>query len=238
MSLSLSGYLSICLVASLCVCRVIVWGARNLSFKSIGKEYVDAMVRCTLDCTSYRGSQPASQQTDVHYFSKTGSAIFNWRMVFSRIAMPVSTCILQIAAYDFRNIGQPAFIGEVNLELRRYLERVANTLNAIDVDSELRLINRSKETPDVGSFGYVQVTLQFLSQSEATSKAVGLGRDAPNRDPRLTTPQEGRKWEDVLGSLGLRVDYRPLWFWVRVTAVVLLSIWAFIVAFLYPSLLA
>lgn len=43
---------------------------------------------------------------------------------------------------------------------------------------------------------------------------VGLGREHPNRDPRLTTPQEGRKWEDVLGSAGLRVDYRPIWYWV------------------------
>lgn len=43
---------------------------------------------------------------------------------------------------------------------------------------------------------------------------MGLGREPPNRDPRLTTPQEGRKWEDVLGSAGLRVDYRPIWYWV------------------------
>lgn len=127
LSLSLSALLFLGFLPSACGCgvlrvfrclwcmyRVVIWGARNLSFKSIGKDYIDAMVRCTLDCTGYRGNQPASQQTDVHYFSKTGSAIFNWRMVFSRIAMPVSTCILQIAAYDFRNIGQPAFIGEVS----------------------------------------------------------------------------------------------------------------------------
>lgn len=59
------------------------------------------------------------------------------------------------------------------------MERVASTLSAIDVDSELRLINRSKETPDVGSFGFVQVTLQFIAQSEATSKAVSLLTQSP-----------------------------------------------------------
>ncbi|EPR62810.1 putative heat shock protein DNAJ pfj4 [Toxoplasma gondii TgCatPRC2] len=217
--------------------RVIVWGARNLNFKALGKDFVDAMIRCNLDCTGYRGSQPIAQQTDVHYYSKTGAAIFNWRMVYSRVVMPVSTCVLQIAAYDNRNMGESPFIGEVNLELRRYLERVASTLNSIDVDAELKLINRSRESADVSSFGFVQVSLQFISQSEATSKPVGLGREPPNRDPRLTTPQEGRKWEDVLGSAGLRVDYRPLWYWVRVAAVVFLSIWIFVVAFLYPSLL-
>ncbi|PFH33328.1 putative heat shock protein DNAJ pfj4 [Besnoitia besnoiti] len=217
--------------------RIIVWGARNLAFKILGKDYVDAVIRCTLDCTGYRGSQPSVQQTDVHYYSKTGSAIFNWRVVYSRVAMPVSTCVLQIAAYDNRNMGEATFIGEVNLELRRYLERVATTLNNMEVDAELRLINRSREGADIETFGYVQATLQFMSQSEATSKTVGLGRDSPNRDPRLTTPQEGRKWEDVLGSAGLRLDYRPLWYWVRVAAVVLLAIWVFVIAFLYPSLL-
>nr|CEL66850.1 TPA: heat shock protein DNAJ pfj4, putative [Neospora caninum Liverpool] len=217
--------------------RVIVWGARNLAVKILGKDFIDAMIRCNLDCTGYRGTQPAAQQTDVHYYSKTGAAIFNWRMVYSRVQMPVSTCVLQIAAYDNRNMGQASFVGEVNLELRRYLERVASTLNSIDVDAELKLINRSRESADISTFGFVQVSLQFISQSEATSKPVGLGRDSPNRDPRLTTPQEGRKWEDVLGSAGLRVDYRPLWYWVRVAAVVFLCIWVFVVAFLYPSLL-
>lgn len=46
-----------------------------------------------------------------------------------------------------------------------------------------------------------------------------MGREHPNRDPRLTTPQEGRKWEDVLGSAGLRVDYRPIWYWVSMVTV-------------------
>ncbi|CDI81794.1 C2 domain-containing protein, putative [Eimeria acervulina] len=218
--------------------RVVLWGCRGLYFKHLGpnKETVDAVLRCTMDCTKYQGSQPLLQSTDVHYYSKTGAAVFNWRVVYSRVAAPVNSCILQISAYDFRNIGESPFIGEVNLEVRKYLERVAQTMASIEVDAELRLQNRAHESLDVQTFGYVQVTLQFMAQSEATSRPVGMGREHPNRDPRLTTPQEGRKWEDVLGSAGLRVDYRPIWYWVRVVFIVFLSIWVFVMAFLYPAL--
>ncbi|KAL8453904.1 hypothetical protein Emed_000615 [Eimeria media] len=218
--------------------RVVLWGCRGLHFKHLGpnKESVDAVLRCTMDCIKYQGTQSVAQSTDVHYYSKTGAAVFNWRVVYSRVAAPVNSCILQISAYDFRNIGEWPFIGEVNLEVRKYLERVAQTMASIEVDAELRLQNRAHENVEVNTFGYVQVTLQFMAQSEATSRPVGLGREHPNRDPRLTTPQEGRKWEDVLGSAGLRVDYRPIWYWVRVAFVVFLSLWVFVMAFLYPAL--
>lgn len=95
--------------------RVVLWGCRGLHFKHLGskKETVDAVLRCTMDCTKYQGPQPLLQSTDVHYYSKTGTAIFNWRVVYSRVAAPVNSCILQISAYDFRNIGESPFIGEV-----------------------------------------------------------------------------------------------------------------------------
>lgn len=60
----------------------------------------------------------------------------------------------------------------MNLEVRKYLERVAQTMASIEVDAELRLQNRAHETVDVQTFGYVQVTLQFMAQSEATSRPV------------------------------------------------------------------
>lgn len=61
----------------------------------------------------------------------------------------------------------------MNLEVRKYLEKVAQTMASIEVDAELRLQNRAHESVDVQTFGYVQVTLQFMAQSEATSRPVG-----------------------------------------------------------------
>lgn len=56
--------------------------------------------------------------------------------------------------------------------MRKYLEKVSQSLNSIEVDAELRLQNRAYESVDVKTFGFVQVTLQFMAQSEASSRPV------------------------------------------------------------------
>lgn len=77
----------------------------------------------------------------------------------------------------------------MNLELRRYLEKVGRDLNAMSFDAELKLVNRqgslcqqrqyvSTESPaciraaadKMEIPGYLQVTLQIMSQPEANSK--------------------------------------------------------------------
>lgn len=44
-----------------------------------------------------------------------------------------------------------------------------------------------------------------------TRTQVGLGRDEPNRDPRLLAPSEGRGWDDFLAGISLTWDFGPLW---------------------------
>lgn len=93
--------------------RVIIWGARSLSFRGLRKDSIDAQITCSIDCAGYHGTQDIQQSTDVHYFSRNGNAVFNWRVIYSRIILPVSSCVLQISAYDFRTIGSAVFVGEV-----------------------------------------------------------------------------------------------------------------------------
>lgn len=94
-------------------CSIIVWGARSLSFRGLKKDSIDAQIMCNIDCSGYSGSQDIQQLTDVHYFSRNGNAIFNWRVVYSKVRLPISTCVLQISAYDFRILGPAVFVGEV-----------------------------------------------------------------------------------------------------------------------------
>ncbi|KAF8822765.1 putative heat shock protein DnaJ pfj4 [Cardiosporidium cionae] len=214
--------------------RLIIWAARGLPLSG-SEKVLDPLIRCTLDCVNYAGPFPITQQTDVHYNATMGNSTFNWRMVYPRIRSPVGSCLLQIACYDFQKIGVPRFVGEVNLELRKYVKNVATTLSRLEVDSELKLVNTAID--ESSSRGFIQVTAQFLAQSEATGKPAALGRGEPNVDPRLLIPQEGRRWEDFLVSAGIRTDFRPIWFWVRVVVTVFLVLWALVILFLYPALL-
>eukprot|EP01068_Selenidium_serpulae_P004197 Selendium_serpulae@DN3452_c0_g1_i1.p1 len=212
--------------------RLVMWGARSLSFANLGKESVDAKIKCTLDCSSYKGKQPVMQETDIHYNSRNGNAVFNWRFVFSKIVLPVTSCNLQVAAYDHKNVGADVFIGEVNLELRRYLERLGQTLSRKEVDAELKLFNRANKS----AAGFVQLTVQMLSMSEAQSAQVGLGREDPNRNPRLPQPEDGRSWDDFLSSAGAKADMGAMWFWVRLATCSCAALVLFILCFLYPAL--
>eukprot|EP00920_Eleutheroschizon_duboscqi_P028416 GHVT01069244.1.p1 GENE.GHVT01069244.1~~GHVT01069244.1.p1 ORF type:complete len:297 (-),score=-4.04 GHVT01069244.1:998-1762(-) len=224
--------------------RLIIWGARKLSPWGQGpraassKEFFDSTFRVTLDCHRYQGKYPRRQETDVHYHSQTGNVTFNWRVVYPRIATPLTSCLMQIAAYEHKNIGRGLFIGEANLELCKYIDKVGSTLTSLEIDSEVRLVDRSRAVvnPDDVHAGLVQLTIQFLAQSEADGRPVGIGRELPNRDPRLSVPEAGRQWGDILGSLGARADFRPLWFWIRVAFVIFLAMFIFIIGCIYPAL--
>eukprot|EP00923_Selenidium_pygospionis_P039290 GHVN01068371.1.p1 GENE.GHVN01068371.1~~GHVN01068371.1.p1 ORF type:complete len:1272 (-),score=174.04 GHVN01068371.1:3383-7198(-) len=215
--------------------RVIIWGARSLSFGSLSKESIDAKIKVTIDCTTYKGNKPITQETDVHYQSKTGNAVFNWRVVFPQIVLPVASCVIQVAAYDHKNIGSDIFVGEVNLEMRRYLEKLGQTLSRTEVDAELKMINSNDGKADQAA-GFIQMTVQMLAQSEASSLPVGLGQESPNRDPRLSPPEDGRSWDDFLQSQGIRSDMGRVWFWVRLVSMFIISIILFFVCFVYPAL--
>ncbi|XP_053992011.1 uncharacterized protein LOC128883542 isoform X2 [Hylaeus volcanicus] len=191
--------------------RVVIWGARALSFKRLKKNYVDAQISATLDCAMFKGSEPPTQTTDVHYHSRNGNAIFNWRVVYSSISVPLNSCVLQLAAYDFRSISSSVFIGEVNIELRTYIEKVSAAGSGQEYDAEFKLVNRSYDTETDGC-GFVQVTIQILSHHEALARSVGLGRKKPNREPHLTTPVDGRKWDDFIRAVSFGKDFSNFMF--------------------------
>lgn len=174
------------------------------------------------------------QTTDVHYASRNGNSLFNYRFVFSRISAPLPSCILRLTALQFKSIGNPVTLGEVILELAPYLTKVATTLNRNDYNVELPLSNPDLSASENG--GFLQVTLQIVTQTEAASRPVGVAREEPNRGPHLIQPVEGRKWEDFLGTSASRQDYRSLF--ARLRALFVLSLLAAIViiTLIYPGL--
>ncbi|CRH01369.1 ferlin, putative [Plasmodium relictum] len=217
--------------------RIIIWRCTILSNEENGNRTLDLIVTSELDCPTYNGKNANIQSTDVHYNCKLGNAIFNWRIVYPNITHPLNTCFVQLAAYNNNNVGVSEFLGEVNLELSKYVHKASQIMNKFELDAELKLRKKNGIETENNYNGYIQVTVQFIPQAKANIKPVGLGRDEPNRNPYLRTPDSGREWNDFISSIGFNDIYKPFWNWLKIFFICLLIIWVFVLSFIYPSLL-
>jgi len=99
------------------------------------------------------------------------------------------------------------FLGSFDLDLGKYLERVARDSDALTIGpSDITFYDGEQE--DVGS---VNMTMYVLTQAEAQGRRVGIAREEPNEDPQLLTPTEGRDWGTYLSALGLAWPDFGLW---------------------------
>jgi len=171
-------------------------------------ENCNIMVSSTIDCKEYQDKYKY-QETDVHYTSEDGYGIFDWRIVYENIA-PTKSCSIQFQVYDSGPIFGNTWIGEVSVDMRRYLEKVRKNLERIEVGpQELPLhcgVGEERET-----VGTLKVFMQIMTQVEATEKPAGFGREPPNEDPMLVCPKLGRDWDTFLSGLGFQLPDLGLW---------------------------
>ncbi|GBE61549.1 C2 domain-containing protein [Babesia ovata] len=191
--------------------RVVVWSTSGVRLAATPedarkKDQLDLYVVSTLDCQGYRGECALEQRTDIHYNCDSGASQFNWRLVYPEIHSPVGACQLQLAVFDFWKVGPPTFVGEATLELRQYVEIVSATSTRVELSGNLPLVHSSSSRP-VGS---LKVTVQVMTQAEASCSPVGLGRSQPNCKPFLPTPREGRQWNDWFAHTSLGFDFGAL----------------------------
>eukprot|EP00928_Gymnodinium_smaydae_P013524 TRINITY_DN14930_c0_g1_i1.p1 TRINITY_DN14930_c0_g1~~TRINITY_DN14930_c0_g1_i1.p1 ORF type:complete len:1551 (-),score=396.30 TRINITY_DN14930_c0_g1_i1:68-4687(-) len=185
--------------------RVIIWTTTNV--KIVDGNHTDVKIGVDLDCQEYMGESsgyPKTQFTDVHMGSKDGNAEFNWRIVFPHIVMPTKGCTLEFKVYDNNLLSGDIFIGSVQIDLRRYVEKVAKEMDMISRPADLLIRTGTSSAEDGGeeeNIGQIQFELQVMTQSEAAQKAAGKGREEPNEFPQLVTPTEGRGWGDVFAGL-------------------------------------
>jgi len=188
--------------------RMVIWTTKNVKFVK-GKDYVNVKVISSLDCGSYLGMDGKTQETDVHYNSKDGNAIFNWRIVYSRIKMPIKTCSVKLDLVHYELMGSTV-IGSLDLDLKKYVERVATNMDAIEL-AEDWLKFKDSEAADDEDIGQAKVQLFVLTQIEAGSKRAGIGREDPNDYPPLITPAEGRDWGDYFGGNPFKLPEFGMW---------------------------
>ncbi|CAK0867463.1 unnamed protein product [Prorocentrum cordatum] len=172
-------------------------------------EHTDVKIVVELECDEYLADQslyPKSQATDTHHNSRTGDAIFNWRVVFPQIAMPTTGCNVHFKVYDSNSIVGDTFIGEVVIDIRRHLSKVSRDLDMLVIEKGELAFKDGRSIggdakDEVGDVGKVQFEMHVLTQSEAAQKLAGVGREEPNCYPQLAAPVDGRMWGDVLAPL-------------------------------------
>lgn len=183
--------------------RLVIWSTDRV--KLMNEEATNIRIKTQLDCKEYIGNYQALQETDVHFNSKDGKGVFNWRMVYPRIKMPTWSCTLTVGLYHSEMLSD-TFLGSFDLDLKKYLERVARDSDAVTVGpSDLSCFNDEEEV------GSVNMTLYVLTQAEAHGRRVGIAREEPNENPQLLTPTEGRDWGTYLSAFGFAWPDFGLW---------------------------
>lgn len=95
--------------------RLIIWELRDVPL--INASSVDVYVRVMFDPSGWSGSE-ITKDTDVHYSSTDGRALYNYRLKFN-IETPCEFPRLKFQIKDFNLVSGDESIGETTLNLKK-----------------------------------------------------------------------------------------------------------------------
>jgi len=176
---------------------------RTAEVMTLGEdELMDVQIGCALMCDKYEGPYPTKQVTDVHYGS-SGPCKYDWRVVYPQIRSPILSCIVEVSLYKFAQIAGNTLLGSVRLDMKRYVERVADTMDKIELPPvPLKMQGGPNDDPDE-DIGTVTLEASVLSYAEALEKKAGIAREPPNQYPALFAPTEGRGWDAFFAGFSI-----------------------------------
>jgi len=188
--------------------RFVIWTLENVKLVDNGK--TDARVSISLQCEEYTGPFPCMQKTDTHHGS-TGSAVFNWRIVYPEIVLPSKACIIDVGLYDYNLIAGDVPIGSTSLDIRKFVDKVGSSMDTMTKEHSKLRFKSSLDEDEGQNIGEVDLDMMVMPQSEAKVKPAGIERSDPNENPQLMTPMEGRGWDSILPSFAFSLPSFGLW---------------------------
>ncbi|OII71231.1 ferlin like type II membrane associated protein [Cryptosporidium ubiquitum] len=184
----------------ICQVRVVIYRLRNIPVSKLvnntgmsgilafGEPSISLMVKGLM---SPNNNTKLEQDTDTHWNSSDGTAIFNWRFVFN-IPVPCHFPILRLQVWNRGLLVFGDAISECSFDLSSYLLRSRKLNSKVNINRTL--INMSHPARPNEKRGEMEIEISILPLSLAESSPVGIGREEPNKDPYLPDVTDHRNY--------------------------------------------
>ncbi|KAH8739078.1 hypothetical protein FG386_000945 [Cryptosporidium ryanae] len=186
--------------AEICQVRVVIYKLKNIPISKLvnnsgmtglikfGEPSISLMVKGLM---SPNNNTVIEQDTDTHWNSSDGTAIFNWRFVFN-IPVPCHFPILRLQVWNRGLLVFGDALSECSFDLSSYLMKSRKLNSKININRTL--INMCHPARPNEKRGEMEIEISILPLSLAESMPVGIGRDEPNRDPYLPDVTDHRNY--------------------------------------------
>lgn len=179
--------------------RMIVWKVRGVTLlqKPLFGDTPVADVRVSARYPSCTFPDKVTQMTDVHHDS-TGTAEFNWRIVFEATLPDTKTRgRIWLQVWNAHLVRPNDVICEGVISLDSWLNKAARNRKKRSLPRQwLKLFHPNHgETPR----GEVELSVEVMTREDADQLRAGYGRSAPNQNPKLETPKRPQRDRNLLG---------------------------------------
>ncbi|GFE54857.1 C2 domain-containing protein [Babesia ovis] len=176
--------------------RVVIWDVRGVPLD--GNSALSLFVRGSFQIAD---GEDLVEDTDIHYNSRDGTAVFNWRFKFP-IRIPSDFSFLKLQIHTSNLLGVSDLIGECEIDLRNDYSKIRKRSGPFHCKKFW--VDCLHPAHGNQSRGQIGIEFSVLSESEAKLFAVGKGREAPNKDPFLPNVLENRTyldWKEIKATI-------------------------------------
>ncbi|KMZ89525.1 ferlin [Plasmodium vivax Brazil I] len=167
--------------------RVVIWKVSNVPLDD--SPTISLFVRCIYTDDDLEDKR----DTDTHYNSKDGKAVFNWRFVYN-VKIPTNATSVKVQVHNYALLSSSEPIGEATLDLAAHFYRARKKRALYHIPRFWLPCKHPAHKNKVR--GSVEVEACILPKAEAEVDPVGNGRDEPNKDPFLPPVMENRTYVD------------------------------------------
>lgn len=180
--------------------RIVVWRLKGIPV-SEGESSVSLLVKALVppatSDSNFSGDVMQESETDTHWYSDDGSAVYNWRMVFP-VTLPANIPTITFQVWNHNLLSSNDALAEATIDLSSDYNSARKFRKTVNISKSWipLALPANPEEPR----GAIEVQIDIVPSNLANTLPVGKGREEPNRDPILSMVTENR---DYIGGSAL-----------------------------------